>query len=174
MLIPSINCTRSSTYVPNGTELSLRWAGYIWGEGIVSNDTITVGDGLHIQNQPFLEAYTSSTSFFGGLDTILGLAINKPLWAGPDDPAQHQLPSPFSVLAKQGTLDRNVVSILLPYSDADLGDILFGDIDSSLYHEGTLTTHALYPPGIETWQIEASSVTIPTPDGLPVFHERIP
>jgi hypothetical protein len=90
MIIPSVNCTycsgslrynssRSSTYESNGTELHMHWSGYIWGEGFVSNDTITVGDGLHIDHQPFLEAYSSSTGPFGGADTILGLAINKPL-----------------------------------------------------------------------------------------------
>ena len=57
----------------------MHWGGYIWGQGFVFNDTIIVGDGLHIEHQPFLEAYSSSVGPFGGADTILGLAINKPL-----------------------------------------------------------------------------------------------
>ncbi|KAL2041829.1 hypothetical protein N7G274_005613 [Stereocaulon virgatum] len=105
MVNPSVNCTycsgnlrynssRSSTYESNGTELQTHW-----GDGFVSIDTITVDDGLHIDHQPFLEAYSYSTEPSGGANTILRLAINEPFGVDPDDQNRHQLPSPFSTLA---------------------------------------------------------------------------
>ncbi|MCJ1460662.1 Vacuolar protease A [Mycoblastus sanguinarius] len=183
MIIPSVNCTncdhrlkynssRSSTYEANGTELLLDW-NYTFGKGFVSVDTITVGDGVRIPHHPFLEASQSSVGPFGEEDTILGLAIDKPLYEFPDRPSQHKLPSPFATMAEKGNLDRNVVALLLPKGDRDLGDIMFGDLDSDLY-EGELSTHPLYPEGTTNWQIEANSAQVVDQDGTIIFEEHFP
>ena len=179
LIIPSVNCTycsdllkynssRSATYEPNGTELVIGAGGFT-GRGFVSRDTLTVGDGVHILRHPFLEANYTSISFYGA-DTILGLAIDQPAYF---KPSEHFLPSPFATLVQQDVLDRNVVSILLPKDDDDLGDIMFGNVDASLY-EGKLSAHPLYPPGSTQWQIEARSVKVSDSNGSILFEESIP
>ena len=179
LIIPSINCTdshslkynssRSATYEANGTQLTVGDSrGYI--EGFVSLDTLTVGDGIHINHHPFLEANRTSPGAFPGADTIFGLAIDEPIYG---KPSLHFLPSPLATLVEQYTLDRNVVSILLPKDDDDLGDIMFGGLDEALY-EGDLSTHPLYPPGTTQWQIEANSAQVTDRNGTILFEEPLP
>lgn len=124
----------------------------------MSQDTVTVGDGIEIPHHPFLEANKSSPCAFCGSDTILGLAIDKPEYLDSSQCSSKGkynaggcLPSPFSTLAGSGNLDRNIVSILLPKDDDDNirippGNIMFGGIDEALY-EGPMSTHPFYPPG---------------------------
>lgn len=196
MIIPSANCTnckgellynssRSATYESNGTDLVIRTGGWVWGEGFVAEDTITVGDGIEIPHHPFLEANRSSPCIACGSDTILGLAIDKPEYADPsgcDSKGKINsagcLPSPFSTLAKSGNLDRNIVSIYLPRDDSDdmrvlPGDIMFGGLDEDLY-EGPLSTHPLHPPGSTQWHIEANSVSVSSPNGTLLASESLP
>jgi hypothetical protein len=195
MIIPSVNCTEcgeglkynssgSATYETNGTDLVIR-TGYIWGEGFVAQDTITVGDGIEIRRHPFLEANRSSSYVFDGSDTILGLAIDKPEYVDSSQCSSKGkydsggcLPSPFATLARLGILDRNVVSIILPRDDdgdirAPPGEILFGALDQNLY-DGPLSTHPLYPPGTTQWHIEATSVSVSAANGTLLASEALP
>ncbi len=196
MIIPSVNCTdcgdglkydssKSATYETNGTDLVIRTGGYIWGEGFVAQDTITVGDGVEIRHHPFLEANRSSPCVLCGSDTILGLAIDKPEDVDPSQCSSKGkynsggcLASPFATLAKSGALDRNVVSIFLPRDyDGDVrappGEILFGALDQNLY-TGLLSTHPLYPPGKSQWHIEATSVSVFAANGTLLASEPLP
>lgn len=193
MIIPSVNCTncdgglkynasRSATYEANATDLVIRTGGWTWGEGFVSQDTVTVGDGIEIPHHPFLEANKSSPCAFCGSDTILGLAIDKPEYLDSSQCSSKGkynaggcLPSPFSTLAKSGNLDRNIVSILLPKDDEDdiripSGNIMFGGIDEALY-EGPMSTHPLYPPGTTQWHIEATSASVSHVNGTLIASE---
>lgn len=195
MIIPSVNCTycedgfkynssESATYEANGTDLVIRTGGATWGEGFVSQDTITVGDGIQIPHHPFLEANRSWPCAICMSDTILGLAIDKPDYVDSSQCSSKGennsggcLPSPFSTLAKSGTLDRNVVGIILPRDDDDLrappGEIMFGSLDEDLY-EGPLSTHPLYPPGTTQWHIEATSASVSTANGTLLASESFP
>lgn len=67
LIIPSVNCTysdhllkynssRSASYEANGTELIIGAGGVHVGQGFVSRETLTVGDGIHVLHHPFLEA----------------------------------------------------------------------------------------------------------------------
>lgn len=196
MIIPSVNCTNcenglrynsseSATHESNGTDLVIRTGGYVWGEGFVSQDTVTVGDGIEIPHHPFLEANKSWPCALCESDTILGLAIDKPEYVDPSQCSSKGknnsggcLPSPFSTLAKSGTLDRNIVSILLPRDDDDdirvpPGEIVFGSLDEGLY-EGPLSTHPLYPPGTTQWHIEATSASVSSANGTLLASESLP
>ena len=178
-IIPSIRCTncahhlkynssRSATYEANGTELDFGR----WGKGRVSRDTITLGDGVHISHHPFLEAdrIEASFLFFNDDDTFLGLAIAG---TSPQYQAPHYLPSPMSTLIREGSLDRNIVSMLLPRDDDDLGDLMFGAVDEALY-SGDLSTHPLYPPDTTQWQIELNSAHISNSGGAVIHNESFP
>ena len=178
LIIPFVNCTycsdllkynssRSATYKPNGTELVIGIGGF-GGQGFVSRDTLTIGDGVHVLRHPFLEANQTTTSF-PGADTVFGLAIDQPAYI---EPSEHFLPSPFATLIEQNALDRNIVSILLPKNDDDLGDIWFGNIDDSLY-EGEFSTHPLYPPGTTQWQIEARSAKVSDSNGSMLLKNQL-
>ena len=178
-IIPSINCTRcggrlkynaskSATYEANGTELDYGQMG----KGYVSSDTLTIGDGIHIPHHPFLEANQSGfdQNRIFDVDTILGLAIDEP---NPQYAIPHFLPSPMSTLIREGGLDRNVVSLLLPKDDGDLGDLMIGGVDESLY-SGKPSTHPLYPSGTSQWQIEANSAYISNSSGAIIYEESFP
>jgi len=181
LIIPSVNCTQcdhllkynsssSATYEANGTELVVGRGGE-HGKGFVSQDTLAVGDGIHVPHLPFLEAnYTSPTFLEGAVDTVIGLAIDKPRYL---ESSHHFLPSPFATLVKENVLDRNIVSILLPRNDDDLGDIMFGDLDEALY-EGDLSSHPLYPSDTTQWQIEANSVKVSDQNGTVFSEESLP
>ncbi|KAH0545103.1 hypothetical protein GP486_008472, partial [Trichoglossum hirsutum] len=158
------NSSLSSTYEANGTEVHEHYGG-LYSDGFVSVDTVTVGEGLEIKHQPFEEAtsWRPVPGYWeGAFDSVLGLAVEDPIY---DDPyVPHVLPGPFSTLAKQGTLDENMFSLLLPLGDHDLGDIMFGGYDEELF-EGELSAHPMYPSNTTHWQVETTAVYLEHPDG---------
>lgn len=185
MVIPSINCTSclghwkynstlSSSYEPNGTECEVG-SGAVTGKGILSLDTITLGDYLRVPQHEFLEASQLSVApfLFEAVDTTLGLAIDNPLREDSPNARKECSPGLLSTMKKENILDRNVFSILLPKSEADLGEIAFGAINDDLY-EGELSKHPLFPANTLDWQIEADFVAIIDQNGTTLFKQNLP
>ncbi|KAL9614022.1 MAG: hypothetical protein Q9167_001502 [Letrouitia subvulpina] len=184
MIIPSINCTScsshwkynstlSSSYEPNGTEFELS-SGAITGKGILSLDTITLGDYIQIPKHEFLEAsqFREAPFLFEAVDTTLSLAIDSPLREDTLNAPKEHLPGLLSTMKKENVLDRNIFSILLPRNEADLGEITFGAINDELY-EGELSKHPLFPANTSDWQIEADFVAIVDQNGTTLFKQNL-
>lgn len=185
MVIPSVNCTScsghwkynstlSSSYEPNGTEFEFD-SGVVTGKGILSLDTVTLGDYLRIPQHEFLEAsqLTLAPFLFEAVDTTLGLAIDNPPRENASNAQKEHLPGLLSTIKKEKVLDRNVFSILLPRSEADLGEIAFGAINDDL-HEGELSKHPLFPANTLHWQIEVDFVAIVDQNGTTLFKQNLP
>ena len=181
LVVPSVNCTTcshmwrynssmSSSYEANGTELELEG-----GKGFVGLDTFTVSDDVEVPRQRFLEASYVSFRFseFRPVDTVLGLAINEPLSGDRTNHLNQHLPGLFPTMKQAGVVDQSIISMLLPRDGADVGEILFGDINHNLY-QGPLSKHPLFPPDTSTWQIEGSSAAIVHQNGTLLFEERFP
>jgi len=136
--VPSVKCSSiacflhtkydgssSSTYKANGSDFAIRYgSGSL--EGIVSQDTVTIGD-LAIKNQLFAEAIKEpGLAFaFGKFDGILGLAYDRISVNG--------IVPPFYSLIDQGLLDEPVFSFRIGSSEEDAGEATFGGVDTSAY-----------------------------------------
>jgi saccharopepsin len=119
------NSASSSTYKANGSEFSIQY-GTGSMEGIVSQDTLTIGD-LAIRGQDFAEATKEPglTFAFGKFDGILGLAYNTISVNG--------IVPPFYNMIDQGLLDEPIFSFRIGSSEEDGGEAVFGGIDHTAY-----------------------------------------
>jgi saccharopepsin len=166
------NSSRSPTYEANGTEVHEHYGG-LYSDGIVSVDTVTLGDGLEIKHQPFEEvmSWRPVPGYWeDSFDSVLGLAAGDPIFDDPYMP--HVLPGPFATMASQGTLDENMVSLLLPHDDRVAGDIMFGGYDENLF-KGKLSAHPLYPSNTTHWQVESTAVYLADQSGRMLVNESL-
>lgn len=117
--------TQSHTYKANGTAFNIS---YVSGslEGFVSNDVLNIA-GIEVQGQDFGEAVKEPglTFAFGKFDGILGL--------GYDTIAVNRMVPPFFNMVNKRLVEKAVFTFRLGSSDADGGEVVFGDIDSSHY-----------------------------------------
>ena len=85
----SVNCTQSDgnlkyshselpTYEGNGTEIMVSHTAYMYGKGVISVDTVTLGGGVEIPHHPFVEADRfCSGPWARSVDTVLGLSMGS-------------------------------------------------------------------------------------------------
>ncbi|KZT41155.1 putative PEP4-aspartyl protease [Sistotremastrum suecicum HHB10207 ss-3] len=115
----------SSTFKANGSEFEIHYGSGSM-TGIVSQDTLTIGD-LVIKGQDFAEALTEpGLAFaFGRFDGILGLAY--------DTISVNHITPPFFNMVDKKLLDSPVFSFRVGSSEEDGGEAVFGGIDSKHY-----------------------------------------
>ncbi|KAI8897579.1 aspartic peptidase domain-containing protein [Globomyces pollinis-pini] len=144
------DASKSSTHVENGTAFAIQYGtGSL--EGVISQDTVTVGD-LKISNQQFAESTKEPglTFAMGRFDGILGLGFSTIAVTG-------AVP-PFYSMIDQHLLDEPLLGVYM--GDANKGDeggvITFGAVDHTHY-TGAIT----WAPVIRKayWEVEMSSVT---------------
>lgn len=139
--------TASSSYIANGTDFAIRYgSGSL--EGLVSQDTVTIGD-IVIKKQDFAEATKEpGLAFaFGKFDGIMGM--------GYDTISVNHIVPPFYNMLAQGLLDQPVFSFRLGSSDADGGEAVFGGVDDSAY-TGKLNYVPVRRKGY--WEVELESI----------------
>ncbi|KAJ3375441.1 Vacuolar protease A [Allomyces arbusculus] len=143
---------KSSTFRKNGTHFAIQYgSGSL--EGILSTDTLTVGD-LEILDQTFGESTKEPGIAFtvGKFDGILGL--------GYDTIAVEKVVPPFYQMINQGLLRHPVFTFWLGDVNKDPnagGEIVFGDIDPA-HHVGKIH----YAPVIRKgyWEVKMEALTV--------------
>ncbi|KAG1295706.1 hypothetical protein G6F60_004618 [Rhizopus arrhizus] len=121
---------RSSTYVRNGTQFSIRYGtGAL--QGVISQDTLRVG-GIQIDNQQFAESTIEPglTFIYAQFDGIFGL--------GYDTISVQQVVPPFYNMVNRNLISESVFSFWIndvnDQADNDIGgEIAFGEIDQTRY-----------------------------------------
>ncbi|KAJ2800371.1 aspartic proteinase precursor [Coemansia helicoidea] len=141
--VPSVECTsiacflhskydhtQSSSYVANGTYISLRFgSGSL--EGYLSEDTLTVGD-IIVESQQFAEATKEPglTFTFDRFDGVFGL--------GHDTISAKGVVPPFYHMVNRKLIDEPVFSLYLSdTANGDDGELIFGGYNSK-HFEGDL------------------------------------
>ena len=140
----------------------------IWPEldGIVSTDTIALGEGLEVEHQPFVELLDWQ-GYWHEFDAVLALSPSITRWQD-ENSSQPHLPSPFMGLVDSGKLEKKMFSLLLPYDQHDIGDLSFGTFHPE-FSDGPLVSHPLYPADASFWQIEAPDISVRHKDGTESF-----
>jgi len=152
----------STTYTPHGAPAMADYLGFDY-EGILSGDTVQIG-GIKTQAQIF-EEYTTSykQGVFGigeGFDGVLGLA---PPWNSEQD--EQRYPNYLAMLQSRNTLKEDVLSLKLPRSLAEQGEITFGGSNSELYigafrNVSLLPDQLLKPQWKGHWAVPLTSLTL--------------
>ncbi|KAJ3213105.1 Vacuolar protease A [Clydaea vesicula] len=136
---------KSDTFKENGTEFSIQYGtGAL--EGVISNDKLTIGD-LHISHQDFGESVSEPGITFavGRFDGILGLGYDTV-----------NVVPPFYNMVNQGLIKKPIFGVWLGNSDAEGGEITFGDTDEDHY-SGSLSWAPVIRKGY--WEVELQKVT---------------
>ncbi|XP_029172812.1 lysosomal aspartic protease-like [Nylanderia fulva] len=126
------NSTKSSTYIPNGTAIEIRYSsGGI--AGFLSTDVVNIA-GLNVQNQTFGEVthMLGVTFTYAKFDGILGIGYST--WA------LNNVTPVFYNMVTQGLVSSAVVSFYLNKGSSDNvgGELILGGTDPA-YYEGELT-----------------------------------
>lgn len=161
--------TQSSTYKANGTEFKIQYgSGSL--EGIISQDTMTIGD-LTVKHQDFAESTKEpGLAFaFGKFDGILGLGQSLRFFllltelkklTGYDTISVNHVVPPFYQMINQGLLDQQLFTFWLGNTNAGEGssggEAVFGGIDDTHY-SGKIQYAPVRRKGY--WEVELESVT---------------
>ncbi|ORZ41544.1 aspartic peptidase domain-containing protein [Catenaria anguillulae PL171] len=143
---------KSSTFVANGTKFAIRYgSGSL--EGVISQDTVTVGD-LVLEKTEFGESTKEPGIAFalGKFDGILGL--------GYDTIAVNQVVPPFYQMINQGLLNNPLFTFWLGDTNKDKdagGELVFGDIDTDHF-----TGDIHYAPIVRKgyWEVRMDKMTL--------------
>uniref|UniRef100_A0A0A9X7Q9 Cathepsin E n=1 Tax=Lygus hesperus TaxID=30085 RepID=A0A0A9X7Q9_LYGHE len=113
---------QSTTYQMNGSPVTIQYGSGAM-VGFLSEDTVTIGGNIVINNQLFGEAVTEQGTLNQPYDGILGL--------GYPGLSSYMTP-PFFAAQAQGWFDRNVFSVLLTKGNNEGSKITFGGWDDSI------------------------------------------
>lgn len=162
--VPSSNCyslacfnhkkyysSRSSSFKKNNTKFAIRYgSGSV--EGIISNDTLTVGK-LKVNNQQFGETLKEPglTFAFGKFDGIFGL--------GYDNISVGGIRPPFYNMIDQGLITEKIFSVWLNSAEkgGQGGELVFGGISSNRY-VGDITYTPVTRKGY--WEVNVESLKV--------------
>lgn len=166
--IPSSECTdmactdhdqynhdQSSTYVANGTALSIQY-GTGSMKGFVSQDTVAVGQ-ASLENVMFAEA-THMANFFNDTpsDGILGLAYVSI--------AEDSVPPFFDVLFQQGVVEKNEFQFYLSGDDSTDSALVLGGHDDSYcsgdYHYTNIVKELYYVVVVESIKVDGQDIGV--------------
>ncbi|KAI9179511.1 aspartic proteinase precursor [Blastocladiella emersonii ATCC 22665] len=146
------DATKSSTFVENGTEFAIRYgSGSL--EGIISTDTVTVGD-LAIENQDFGESTKEPGIAFalGKFDGIWGL--------GYDTISVNHVVPPFYSMINQKLIEKPLFSFWIGDINKDEsagGELVFGEIDPE-HHTGPIHYAPVVRKGY--WEVRMDKLTL--------------
>lgn len=159
--VPSSNCwssacfrhttynpRHSSSYQKNGTKIEFQFGPDGRLSGVVSQDTVSIGD-LKIKSRLFGEASTEDGEYFtfAQFEGILGLAYQTI--------ALNNIPPLFSNMVSQGLLARPLFSIYLNDKEED-SEIVFGGSNQNHY-TGSLTKFSVRRK--VNWEVELQRIT---------------
>lgn len=145
----------SSTYEPNGSYISVRFAEVSY-SGEISRDNVRLGD-LELRQQfgEWTQAACMSIGCFEyGYDGVLGLA---PPWT------RGVVPSTLSNVMP--LLDRPIFALKLPHSTSDQGEISFGYANEDFYDQPLVFLEAVSVPH-DLWAVSVDHVTLDSPTPL--------
>ncbi|KZV88434.1 putative PEP4-aspartyl protease [Exidia glandulosa HHB12029] len=150
LLHAKYDSSASSTYKANGSDIEIAYAGSGNVTGIVSRDTVVIGD-MKIPGQDFAEAMKlpGLAYAFGKFDGMLGLAYKS-------ISVNHVTP-PFYNMVDKKMVDSPIFSFRLGSSEEDPGEVVFGGIDASHY-KGSLT----YVPlrRLAFWEVKLQGIKL--------------
>ena len=175
------NSSQSSSYEADLSPARVHYTG-LYTFGNVSQDSLHVG-GVEIKNQVFEEAlmWRPVPLYWDELlDSALGLARLPLNFSESTLDARN----PFQNMIRQNLLDKNVFSLRLARTDEERGELLFGNIDKSLYNGDLVTVPTLNATcgdneGIAVysssgWQIPVQSIALNAHSGSGPFHANLP
>ncbi|OCK74245.1 acid protease [Lepidopterella palustris CBS 459.81] len=161
------NSTLSETYKANMTSAELSFQG-LYTKGYLSQDTVHIAS-LNIESQIFEEATRFQAQYPNApMDTGFGLARFRPQYVD----STVDVKSPIQNIVKQELLDTNLFSLKLPRTDAELGQLTLGGIDSryssASFVDLPLTNVASDDINFSRyascgWQVEISGVSLQGP-----------
>ncbi|KAI9218875.1 aspartic peptidase domain-containing protein [Blastocladiella britannica] len=146
------DASKSSTYVANGTAFAIRYgSGSL--EGVISQDTVTVGD-LQLTETEFGESTKEPGIAFalGKFDGILGLGF--------DTIAVNHVVPPFYQMINQGLLNKPLFTFWfgdINKNKDNGGELVFGDIDPE-HHTGTIHYAPVVRKGY--WEVRMDKLLI--------------